>query len=77
MFEVALACLEHKGQIATGDAEFCEKCKAVFNKNSEIKDVDGHQLWVCEFCNHRNEVMLDEEEIPKALEVTYLLEAAA
>jgi len=31
VFEVALACLEHKGQIATGDPEFCQKCKAVFN----------------------------------------------
>ena len=40
-------------------------------------EVDGHQMWECEFCNYRNEVMLDDEEIPKSLEVTYLLEAAA
>ena len=77
VFEVALACLEHKGQIATGDPEFCQRCKAVFNQQSKIVEVDGHQMWECEFCNYRNEVMLDDEEIPKNLEVTYLLEAAA
>ena len=77
VFEVALACLEHKGQIATGDPEFCQRCKAVFNQQSKIVEVDGHQMWECEFCNYRNEVMLDDEEIPKSLEVTYLLEAAA
>jgi len=77
VFEVALACLEHKGQVATGDPEICAKCKAVFNQGSKIQEVQGHQLWICEFCNHRNEVMLEEEEIPKSMEVTYLVEAAA
>lgn len=77
VFEVALACLEHKGLIATGDPEICQKCKAVFNQHSAIQDVEGHQLWECEFCTHRNEVMLEDDEIPKSMEVTYLIEAAA
>jgi len=33
-------------------------------------------IWTCEFCNGRNEVQLDDEEIPKSEEVTYLIEAA-
>ena len=36
VFEVALSCLEHKGKIATGDAEICQKCKAVFNQYSVL-----------------------------------------
>ena len=32
---------------------------------------------MCEFCNNENEVMIEEEEIPTAPEVTYLLEASA
>jgi hypothetical protein len=34
-------------------------------------------LWSCEFCNHENEIFVDEEEIPKVNEVKYLVEAAA
>ena len=44
---------------------------------SVLKEVDGNQIWVCEFCNNENEVMIAEEEIPTAPEVTYLLEAPA
>jgi hypothetical protein len=32
---------------------------------------------VCEFCHHQNNVFLDEEEIPKSLAVSYIVEAAA
>lgn len=35
------------------------------------------QVWLCEFCNTENTVFIDQEEIPKALEVNYLVEAAA
>lgn len=77
MFEVALSCLADKGNMATGDAEICSKCQGVFNMTSVIKEVDGNQIWECEFCNHSNEVMIEAEEIPQAAEVTYLLEAAA
>jgi len=63
--------------MATGDAEICTKCQAVFNKTSALTEQDGNQVWKCEFCNYSNEVMIGEEEIPQALAVTYLLEAAA
>ena len=32
---------------------------------------------MCELCNNRNEVDLEEEELPKSNEVTYILQAAA
>ena len=34
------------------------------------------QVWKCEFCDHRNVVDLDEEEIPKDDDVTFMLEPA-
>jgi hypothetical protein len=34
-------------------------------------------LWTCEFCNYKNIVSLDKEEIPQTKEVNYILEAAA
>ena len=63
--------------MATGDAEICPGCEAVFNQMSVLTDRDGNQIRKCEFCNKENEVMIGEEEIPQAPAVTYLLEAAA
>lgn len=77
MFEVKLDCLANKGQIATGDAELCTRCQAVFNKFSTLVERDGKQIWKCEFCAHENEVMLEDEEIPQTDAITYLLEAPA
>ena len=70
-------CLQHKGQIVTGDAEFCKLCKAVFNNTSKLVEKEGKQIWTCEFCNTENEVVIGDEEIPQSSEVTYLLEATA
>ena len=61
----------------TGDAEFCTKCKAVFNKESKVVEDGDNQTWTCEFCNNANDVMIGPEEIPTSNEVTYLLKAAA
>lgn len=77
IFKVSLECLQNRGQLATGDAEFCSTCKGVFNKTSAIITEGDQQIWTCEFCNTKNEVMIGEEEIPQSNEVTYILEAAA
>merc|ERR1712060_343949 len=31
IYKVSMDCLQHKGQIVAGDAEFCRHCKGVFN----------------------------------------------
>ena len=77
MFQVALDCLENKGEVATGDAETCKTCGGVFSKISQIVMEDEQQIWTCEYCNARNEVMIDDGEVPKNNEVTYMIEAAA
>lgn len=77
MFEIGLDCLKNDGEVATGDAEFCPNCNAVFNLKSKIEVKNDQQVWKCEFCNKENNVMLDEEERPKTDAVTYLIEAAS
>jgi len=67
-----LSVLKDKTTIATGDAIFCSKCKAILNAYSTIKE----DIWVCEFCNNPNKVVLEEEEIPKVDHLTYILESA-
>ena len=76
VFEVKLDCLENKGEVATGDAHICSACSAVFSNVSKITKDGETQIWNCEFCNMKNEVNIDEEEIPKSAQVTYLIEAA-
>jgi len=77
IFEIALDCLVKKTEIATGDAELCAGCQAVFNHRSKVDESSGSQIWKCEFCNKDNDVMLDEEEKPKTEAVNYLIEAAS
>jgi hypothetical protein len=71
--EITMDCLKTNAEIATGDAEFCSKCKAVFNYKSKLEK----DIWQCEFCNNGNKVDLEEEERPQTEAVNYLLEASA
>ena len=76
--QVSLECLAaNNAQMATGDPFFCAGCRAVFNQCSQLRTVGQQQLWTCEFCDKVNEVMIEDEEMPQANEVTYLLEASA
>ena len=77
VFEIKMDCLENKVAIATGDAELCKNCGGVFSKYSNLSMEKDEQIWICEYCNFKNEVMIDDEEIPKENEITYMIEAAA
>jgi len=58
---------------------FCTSCDAIFNLHSKIEEnkQEGQQIWTCEFCNNKNKVSLEPEEIPKTEAVNYIIEAAA
>jgi len=73
-----LSVLKDKTAIATGDPVYCTKCKAMFNVHSTLVKVPlvAEQTWTCEFCNTPNKVLFEEEEIPKAEELTYVIESA-
>jgi hypothetical protein len=49
------------------------KLEAKKAPNDEVFDED-EQLWVCEFCYHRNVVNLEKEEVPTEEAVNYILE---
>ena len=70
-----LSILKNKSEIATGDAVFCTKCKAMLNSHSNIEKAPetGDQIWGCEFCGNNNKIILEDEEIPKVDELTYVI----
>ena len=78
VFKIDFGQLRDKAELATGDACFCAKCKAVLNVHSVVKSIDKEQqVWVCEFCNHENEVDIEEEEKPMSAAVNYIVQGAA
>ena len=82
VFQISMNCLKDQGELATGDPVFCTSCQAIFNKYSKIEEQKSHsgedsQVWTCEFCNTKNNVELEPEELPKTEAVNFILEAAA
>jgi hypothetical protein len=56
--------LIEEAQLATGDAIFCSGCKAAFSAISKLSPgTDGVQVWNCEFCKTKNDVLIEEEEV--------------
>jgi hypothetical protein len=62
--------LAQDAEIATGSAEFCGGCGAIFSNTSRI----DRGVWSCEFCGKKNNITLDEQEIPRTPSVDYLVE---
>lgn len=60
-----------------GEAILCSKCSAVLSKHSKLADLndDKKKLWICEFCNYENKILIHLDEIPSQEEITYLLES--
>jgi hypothetical protein len=64
--------LKEKVAFATGDPIQCQSCQAVFNKYSRLVETD---LWVCEFCGNKNNIMIEPEEFPTADCVDYFVQS--
>jgi hypothetical protein len=72
---VDLSTLASDAEMVAGDPFFCGGCAAVFSSHSTV---NANNTWVCEFCNHPNNVAhLEEEEKPKIETVEFLLEPAS
>ena len=74
VIEINLNCLRNESSIATGDPLLCKNCECLLNSSSVLIRSDAGVLWECEFCNHKNNILIENEEIPQQLEVTYFLE---
>eukprot|EP00007_Cunea_sp_BSH-02190019_P003951 CAMPEP_0174243232 /NCGR_PEP_ID=MMETSP0417-20130205/30934_1 /TAXON_ID=242541 /ORGANISM="Mayorella sp, Strain BSH-02190019" /LENGTH=877 /DNA_ID=CAMNT_0015322717 /DNA_START=37 /DNA_END=2670 /DNA_ORIENTATION=+ len=84
---ISLGQLAEQASFMTGDPTACERCHAYLSKFSKLKrrrsakkssaaEDDDDRLWKCEFCSHRNEVILSKEEMPTMACVDYLLAPA-
>jgi len=74
VMSIGLKVLAENAEVASGDPVFCESCNAVFNKFSKLEENKDQQVWNWEFCEHKNEVVLDEQEIPTQESINYVLE---
>ena len=70
-----MKCIRDQAELATGDPNFCKQCEAAFNVHSIIEESkeNEEQVWVCEFCDHRNIISIEQEEKPKTDTVSYML----
>lgn len=72
---------ENVVKIHQGDPSFCKNCNIVLNKFSQVTEeaVENQfeqqmvQVWICEFCGHKNPVQIEREEIPAKEDVVYLI----
>lgn len=55
-----------------GEPVVCSGCSAIFNKWSKVSD----SIWTCEFCGKKNDVDIDDDEIPTKDTFEYVLEPA-
>jgi hypothetical protein len=77
--QVDLNCLNAEAELATGDPVFCANCNIILNSTSKLAkkpDSDDEYLWICEFCGATNNPILEQEEIPKSDQITYVIENA-
>ncbi|CAI2359318.1 unnamed protein product [Moneuplotes crassus] len=69
VMKVNMSALEPE-DFTTGDPVFCTNCSAVLNVHSHLEQSEGEgddnesRVWICEFCNNKNEINLDEHEVP-------------
>ena len=76
IIEVNLSSLKQGSNLATGDPIYCQGCRSLLNSYSHLIRTEQKIRWDCEFCNTINELFVEEEELPNAPELTYVLESA-
>jgi hypothetical protein len=67
---------DHEKLLSSGDPIFCKQCRAAFSFLSKITNEEKDKVWKCDFCNFKNFVMIEDEEIPKTSDVIYMVESA-
>jgi hypothetical protein len=69
--------LKEKVAFATGDPYQCKTCEGILNKESKLEKIENSNktLWICEFCGEKNEIFLENEEIPTSDCVDYFLQS--
>ncbi|KAK3593841.1 hypothetical protein CHS0354_011443 [Potamilus streckersoni] len=64
------------GNMHAGDPTYCTSCGAIMSSISKLKKDIEEKVWTCEFCNAKNVVDVEDEEVPTSEDLTYMLEPA-
>ncbi|KAL3882463.1 hypothetical protein ACJMK2_028800 [Sinanodonta woodiana] len=64
------------GNMHAGDPTYCASCGAIMSSISKLEKSIEEKVWNCEFCNVKNVVDVDDEEVPTSEDLTYMLEPA-
>jgi len=60
-----------------GDAVYCSECAAVASHLSKIQSEEREEgKWQCEFCSKLNTVDIEQSDLPKQEDATYLVSPA-
>jgi len=66
IISIDLGDLLNEVKLFTGDPVVCSGCDGIFNSLSKIeRDNSGERVWQCEFCDTKNNVVADDEELPR------------
>jgi len=68
--------LKKTGNMHAGDPVSCDECIAILSRVSKLTMEGEQKKWKCEFCGKVSLVDVEDEEIPKVEDVTYLLQPA-
>jgi len=72
---VDLGKLADDADVVTGDPLFCKNCRALFNNKSVTESKEDDLFWSCEFCGEKQEIFIEDEEIPKSSSCDYVIDA--
>lgn len=75
MLSIKFEFLKTQIPFATGDPQYCSKCKAILNSLSVLEEKGNVFIWKCEFCLTVNELAIEKEEIPKEPCVDFFVES--
>mmetsp|Transcript_18563 Transcript_18563/g.55040 ORF Transcript_18563/g.55040 Transcript_18563/m.55040 type:complete len:772 (+) Transcript_18563:121-2436(+) len=73
---IKLGTLLQDSQVHSGECTQCATCHAALSHYSKMSGPDEARVWTCEFCGNANPVDLDDEELPTAETVDYILKPA-
>ncbi|CAD8109937.1 unnamed protein product [Paramecium primaurelia] len=70
---------QKKTQIHSGDPLYCQNCKGILNKHSNLNLLVqsgsiSQYKWNCEFCSYNNEIQIEQNDIPENEEALYCIQ---
>src|SRR5690348_9189184 len=69
--------LNYLGEMHAGDPVYCTECGAIASHLSKIQSEEGQESkWQCEFCPKLNIVDIEQTDLPKQEDATYLISPA-